>query len=252
MENTMITALHAYLQRNDYDTFPLKAVLFDMDGVLYNSMPYHCQSWLQTMTEFGYHCTYEEFFLHEGRTGKSTINLLTQREFNRDATEDERQKIYARKSELFARYNTGETIPLAHEMLQAVQQAGLQSVVVTGSGQPTLLKGLNEKFPNVFAPEKIVSAADVINGKPHPEPYLKGLQRAGNLCANEAVVVENAPMGVQAAAAAGIFTIAINTGPIDEQILHDAGADIVLPSMESLYNCWNIFLQEVQNINYTK
>ena len=54
----------------------------------------------------------------------------------------------------------------------------------------------------------------------------------GGLAPNEAIVVENAPMGVQAGAAAGIFTVAVNTGPIDGQVLLDAGANVLFPSMQ--------------------
>lgn len=235
----------SYLTLTGYNYFDLKAVLFDMDGVLYNSMPCHCKSWLQTMTEFGYHCTYEEFFIHEGRTGRSTINLLTQREFGREATEDEITTIYRRKSQLFTKYNNGETIPYAREMLSQVKDNGFQTILVTGSGQKSLLGKLEENFPGVFSSEKMVTAFDVKNGKPNPEPYLKGLIKGGNLSPNQAIVIENAPMGVQSAADAGIFCIAINTGPIDEQVLYDAGADIVLPSMEALYANWHKILEQV-------
>ncbi len=236
-----------YLSLNGYRYFDIKAVLFDMDGVLYNSMPYHCQSWLQAMTEFGYHCTYEEFFLHEGRTGGSTINLLTQREFGRNATEEEIKTIYKRKSELFTLYNKGETIPYAREMLNKVKAEGLETILVTGSGQQSLLGKLEENFPGIFVREKMVTAFDVKNGKPNPEPYLRGLIKAGNLGTNEAVVIENAPMGVQSAADAGIFCIAINTGPMDSQVLYDAGADMVLSSMEELYKNWDDIFSNLKN-----
>lgn len=78
-----------------------------------------------------------------------------------------------------------------------------------------------------------MTAADVKQGKPSPEPYLRGLAKAG-VRADEALVIENAPMGVQAAVAAGIFTIAVNTGPIPPQKLYEAGADILFPDMLSL------------------
>ena len=51
---------------------------------------------------------------------------------------------------------------------------------------------------------------------------------------NEAIVVENAPMGVQSASRAGIFTIAVNTGPLADEILWSEGADLVLHSMSEL------------------
>ena len=64
----------------------------------------------------------------------------------------------------------------------------------------------------------------------------------GGLQPWEAIVVENAPLGVRAGTAANIFTIAVNTGPLDEQVLRDAGADLVFPTMPALCDSWeNIF-----------
>ena len=83
----------------------------------------------------------------------------------------------------------------------------------------------------------MVTAFDVKYGKPNPEPYLMALQK-GELKPNEAIVIENAPLGVQAGAAAGIFTIAVNTGPIDGKVLLDAGADILFSSMQEFCDNW--------------
>jgi beta-phosphoglucomutase-like phosphatase (HAD superfamily) len=56
-------------------------------------------------------------------------------------------------------------------------------------------------------------------------------------------------MGVEAAVAAGIFTIAINTGPIDPKVLSDAGANIVLSSMEDLYNNWERYYNILSSVS---
>ena len=58
----------------------LKAVLFDMDGVLFNSMPYHSEAWHQVMKTHGLDLSREEAYMHEGRTGASTTNIVFQRE----------------------------------------------------------------------------------------------------------------------------------------------------------------------------
>ena len=68
-------------------------------------------------------------------------------------------------------------------------------------------------------------------------------ERVCSLCSNShsftyAMVVENAPLGVRAAVAAGIFTVAVNTGPLDAKLLADEGAAIVLPSMTALAEQW--------------
>ena len=58
----------------------------------------------------------------------------------------------------------------------------------------------------------------------------------------EGVVVENAPLGVRAAKAAGIYTIAVNTGPLPNEALTDEGADTLFPSMQALCDGWEQFV----------
>ena len=230
----MIEWLKAYLQQHQYGRLDLKAVIFDMDGVLYDSMPAHDRSWRQTMDERNLQHIPYEFYLQEGRIGKSTINAVFQRNLQRDATEEEVQRIYARKTELFQQYNSGATMPGAKEVVDYVREKGLTPVLVTGSGQPSLLERLDVDFPGIFTPATMVTAFDVVNGKPDPEPFLTGLKKGGNLKPNQAIVIENAPLGIEAAVAAGIFTIAVNTGPLPDTVLQQAGASLVFDSMTTL------------------
>ena len=113
----------------------------------------------------------------------------------------------------------------------------MKIVVVTGSGQRSLLERLETEFQGLVNRELIVTSFDVEHGKPNPEPYLKGLSKAG-ISPEEGIVVENAPLGVRAAVAAGIFTIAVNTGPLPDKLLADEGADIIFPSMPALRDAW--------------
>ena len=207
---------------------PIKAVLFDMDGVLYDSMPNHAKAWSTAVTEFGLRMSPHEAYLHEGRTGHGTINILAQRHWGRNATTEEMERIYAAKSALFNTCPEPQPMPGAAQLLQSIRSLGLTIVLVTGSAQHSLLTRLAHDFPGIFSAERMVTAFDVKHGKPHPAPYLMGLEKAG-VSASEAVVIENAPLGVEAAHAAGIYTIAVNTGPLSPKVLLDAGADIVLP-----------------------
>ena len=136
-------------------------------------------------------------------------------------------------------------MPGAWELLQKIKEAGLVPMVVTGSGQRSLLDRLEHNFPNTFHPELMVTAFDVKHGKPHPEPYLMALEKGG-FNVNEAIVIENAPFGVQAGIAAGIFTIAVNTGPLDNKVLLDAGANALYPSMQALCDGWTTFTNSLQ------
>lgn len=222
-----------YLQKHGFGEFSPKAVLFDMDGVLFDSMPAHAGSWATVCTEFGLEMSAEEAYMHEGRTGESTINILTQRHWKRDASPEEIQQIYEAKCRLFNTYPEAPRMPGADAVLARVRAAGLRIMVVTGSGQQSLLQRLETGYPGYFAPGRVVSSKDVKHGKPSPEPYLLGLERAG-VKPWEAIVVENAPLGVRAAVAARIFTIAVNTGPLSDQVLLGEGADMLFPSMAAL------------------
>ena len=210
-----------------------QAVLFDMDGVLFDSMPNHAYAWSHAMTQFGLEMTAYEAYLHEGRTGSGTIDILTRRYWGRDATEEEIERIYAAKAELFNTLPEPQPMPGALEALTAAKELGSKIVLVTGSGQAKLLESLELHYPGFFREELMVTGFDVKFGKPHPEPYLMGLQKAG-VKAEEAIVVENAPLGVESAKGAGIFTIAANTGPLEDHILKDAGADVVVPGLKEV------------------
>lgn len=228
----MITklAITEYLRRNSFISIQPRAALIDMDGTLYDSMPSHARAWQKMMSELGIDVPVEEFFLYEGRTGASTINILFNRAFNRDATTDEVEALYRRKTELFSDMPKVSPMPGAKEMLNFLVESGMECVLVTGSGQRSLIDRLDEDFPGVFAPGRIISSRDVKHGKPDPEPYIAAMKLV-EVRPYQAVVIENAPLGVMAGRASKAFTIGVNTGPISPSTLYDAGADAVFNSM---------------------
>lgn len=216
----------------------LKAVFFDMDGIIFNSMPYHAQAWVYALNSVGVPFTPYDVYMNEGRTGAATVNSAFMDTFDREATEEEIQQIYKIKSDKFDEINIIKAVEGVGELLKKVKAAGLHIYVVTGSGQSSLLNSLEQYFPGIFQKDNIISANDVKFGKPHPEPYLKALEKS-KLQPSEAIVIENAPMGVESAAAAGIFTIAVNTGILEEFILEGSGANAVYSDMASLEHRWS-------------
>lgn len=230
-------AIDNYLYIHRHKSINLKAVLFDMDGVLFDSMPNHAESWHRVMKRFGFGLSREEAYMHEGRTGAATINIVSRRERGHDATEEEIKNIYQAKTEEFNKCPKAERMPGALEVLTKIKDAGLTPMVVTGSGQTSLLERLNHNFPNIFQAELMVTAFDVKYGKPNPEPYLMALKKGG-FKANEALVIENAPLGIQAGVAAGIFTIAVNTGPLPDKVLLNEGANLLFHSMPDFNENW--------------
>lgn len=211
----------------------LKAVFFDQDGVLYNSMPYHAESWAWAMTKHGLPYTAMECYRNEGRTSTGVIQEHHRQMYGTDATPELIEAIYKDKTEHFTEMTGGfpGIIPDVDKVLQYLRSQGVQCWVVTGSGQRDLINALNKTFDNVFT--GIISSFDVKKGKPDPEPYLKAWERSG-FKKEECLVVENAPLGVRAAKAAGLFTCAVNTGILPDADLEAEHADKVFPNMAAL------------------
>jgi len=236
------TEIEIFIQKKNYPTFTPKAVFFDMDGVLFDSMKHHAVAWVKALKQMGLPFTEYEAYMNEGRTGASTIDGVFLKTHERNATENEKRTIYRIKSKFFEACGKTEKMPYAFDLLQKIKSQNLMIYIVTGSGQSNLIDSLDDNFPEIFQQEKMITAYDVKFGKPHPEPYLKALKKSG-LKPWEVVVIENAPLGVESASAAGLFTIAINTGPLEKKVLSESGADVVLDGMDDLYKRWDAFIK---------
>lgn len=217
--------------RNGFES--LKAVFFDMDGVLYDSMGNNAIAWNQAFASLGLDFPHEKVYLNEGRTGSSTVQMVFLEQLGREANPEELSEVYRRKSQYF------EALPAARpfvgmvDFMRRLDQQGIAIWVVTGSAQELLLEGLCLDFPGLVEKNRIISAKDVKIGKPHPEPYLKALEKSGHR-REEVVVIENAPLGVQSARAAGIRTIGFNTGILADGLLSQEGAEVVVKQMHQL------------------
>ncbi|MCR5680124.1 MAG: HAD hydrolase-like protein [Prevotella sp.] len=230
----MNKAIEQYLERHGFEALCPKAVLFDMDGVLYDSMPNHAIAWHESMSRFGIHMTELDAYATEGARGVDTIRKMMKTQQGRDIDEAEAQRMYDVKSEIFHALPQPPIMAGVLHLMSQIRSMGLRIGVVTGSGQRPLIQRLLSDFGEFLDADHIVTAYDVKHGKPLPDPYLMGLQKTGGLKPWEALVVENAPLGVQAGAAARIFTIAVNTGILPDSQLWDSGANLVFPSMTSL------------------
>lgn len=226
-------AMARYVDRHGYGRFAPQAALIDMDGTLLDSMKWHTLAWHRLATELGIEATREEFYLYEGMTGAATIGLLFRRAFNREASQAEITELYNRKTGYFNELPRVGIVPGADELTALLMGHGITRVLVTGSGQLSNLQRLNEDFPGAFADDMRITAHDVAHGKPHPEPYLKAMQKAG-VEPWQSIVIENAPRGVEAGVRSGAFTVAVTTGPIPCGEMWRAGADVVFPSMHHL------------------
>ena len=232
-------AIKKYLEEHGFEALRPKAVLFDMDGVLYDSMPNHAIAWQESMAQQGLQMTADDAYATEGARGVDTIRLMVKRQLGRVIDEAEAQRMYDVKSRIFHSLPEAPVMPGIRELMQKIKASGLQVGVVTGSGQRPLIQRILKDFGDYVDEAHITTAYDVERGKPNPDPYLMGLQKAGNLAPYEAIVVENAPLGVRAGYAARIFTVAVNTGPLPDEELLMAGANLIFPTMQEFCDHWH-------------
>jgi len=199
----------------------VQAVLFDLDGVLIDSMPSHERAWRQVLGEIGIEPPSLYIRLHEGEKAETTIRRLL-REWGIEASDEEVTTLIERKRELYRGMAVRGLIPAARRIAEKFLSAKIHCGIVTGSVRANMNGVMTAEEIALFDP--IISAEMCQHGKPHPEPYLKALEVL-NLPARECLVVENAPLGIQSAKAAGIRVAAL-TVTLPREYLTEA--DVIL------------------------
>ncbi len=198
-----------------------KAVIFDMDGVLLDSMKYHALSFKRALNEIGIDINEKSVYKLEGKGAEDTIVHLLRKE----GMEPEKkivEKLVGRKREIFDSINKTEPFPGVKKLLDSLG-VRFKLALVTGSTRGNVEGFLEKYFDNVF--DVVVAGEDTEDKKPDPGPYLHCLEKLGSE-AQECLVVENAPLGVKSAKNAGIECWAVATY-LDGDLLREAGADEV-------------------------
>ena len=234
------SSLAKYLAKHGFEAFRPKAVLFDMDGVLYDSMPNHAVAWQKSMKEFGIVMSRADAYATEGQRGVDTIRQMVLAQKGHDIGEAEAQEMYNLKTKYFHEMDEPPMMPGALQLMEQIHHCGMAIGVVTGSGQRPLIARLMKDYGQYLSVGHIVTAYDVKRGKPHPDPYLEGMVRLGNLNPWNTIVVENAPLGVEAAVAARAFTICVNSGQLPTHLFEERSADLIFDSMWQLNEQWKM------------
>ncbi len=191
------------------------ALIFDMDGTLVDSMPYHEKAWDLMMPELGISVDRFEFFTWSaGLTNKEIFPRL----LNRAVGEDELAMLAGRKESLYRECYRDAMSPMhgAVDLLIRAREANIQTALGTAAPPENIelvIGGLDlyEHFP------VIVGGADVRNGKPDPEIFLRCAEKM-NVTPNRCLVFEDTPAGIEAAFRAGMKCIAITTTLNESQV----------------------------------
>ncbi len=203
------------------------AVLWDMDGVIVDTAPYHFKAWQQTFARLGVKYTMAQFKESFGRRNEAIIPEL----MGKPVSADEIAVIARRKEALFRRLARGNIKPFpgAIELLQFLTKSNIKMALVSSTPPhniDSILDSLDIK--EVF--QTIISGADVAKGKPDPECFLLAASRLGVETEN-CVVIEDSTAGVNAAKSAEMKCIAVtNTRPRNQL----KKADLVVDNLKDI------------------
>ncbi|MDD2702924.1 MAG: HAD family phosphatase [Candidatus Omnitrophica bacterium] len=208
-------------------SFSPRAIIFDMDGVIVDSMPYHFIAWYEALRPWGVRVSCFDVYAKEGERWDKTLTGLLEKE-GISPDEETMRKIFLDRKKIFEKYFKRFIFKGVREFLSCLKTKGYVLGLVTGTPLPEVRKILPAGIRDIFA--CFITGDRVIHGKPHPEPYVKAARSLG-ISPSECVVVENAPLGIRSAKSAGMFCIAVSTS-LPKEYLEEA--DIIVERLEDI------------------
>ena len=204
-----------------------RGVLFDLDGVLVDSTPAVARVWAWWARQHGFDADKVVREAH-GKPSIATIReLLPNGNHEAENLEVERREIEDVEGVI--------PLPGAMELLRAIPSE--KWAIVTSCTRR--LAKVRIGTAGLPTPKRMVTSNDIRNGKPDPEPYLKGAQILG-AAGTECVVIEDAPAGIRAGKAAGAHVVALRTTAEDAE-LRAAGADWIVD------DCAELSVDQIKN-----
>lgn len=184
-----------------------RGFLFDLDGTLIDSMPCHHDAWVSWHARRGLAIDADAFFA--ATAGRSNDEILTDlfpaaSPAERIAMADEKERLYREAAATRLALVAG-----AAAFVETARAAGVKLAVCTASTPENMALAF-ARFPIRDWVETVVSPADGLRGKPHPDLFLEAARRLG-LAPERCIVFEDAPLGIEAARRAGMSAVALTT-----------------------------------------
>lgn len=191
-----------------------RGVLFDLDGVLVDSTPAVARVWTVWAQKHGF-APEETVRKAHGRPSLATIReLLPDADHIAENAIVERMEIE----------DVSDVIPLPGALELLASLPADRWTVVTSCTRALALVRL--RVAGLPLPDRMITSTDIVNGKPHPEPYLRGAGLLG-FAPQDCLVFEDAPAGIRSGKAAQSRVVAFQTTERDE-LLRQAGADWIV------------------------
>jgi beta-phosphoglucomutase len=209
------------------------AVIFDLDGVIVDSMPIYEIAWTQALEAHGVHIDRMDVYYREGESKPITARELYLKAKGVLPSEKVTEQIVSAVDSVYKKNFVLQLTDGIQELLAELKEKAVRCALVTGSSRATLNFLMNKAdLFDMF--DVTVSGDETQAGKPHPDPYLQAIMRLELDPAN-CIVIENAPFGVQSATAAGALCLGfIGSSPLPKQALLRSGAAQVSTTIREL------------------
>ena len=185
----------------------INTIIFDMDGVIVDGMPYHIRSWKEALSTIGMSVSDLEIYLMEGMTGRETMEIFASKS-NTSLSDETVENVIKLKRRIFNDIFTVTLMKGVKDFLFELKKRRYNLALVTGTRLEVVKKVLQMGLNDIF--KVIVTGERVNKGKPDPEPYLKAVDELGAR-KEDCIVIENAPAGITSAKNAGLTCFAVQT-----------------------------------------
>lgn len=188
----------------------IKALIFDLDGVIVDTAHYHFVAWQRLARELGIDFTEKDNERLKGVSRMRSLEIILEIG-NRQMSESEKERLATRKNAWFVEYiqnvKPDEIFPGVKEMIQTCKAAGFRVALASSSKNArTVLRNL--EVEDLF--EGFVDGNMITHSKPNPEIFLKAAAQLG-VEPQHCVVFEDAEAGVEAALAAGMKCVGVGS-----------------------------------------
>ncbi|SCY50103.1 HAD family hydrolase [Microvirga guangxiensis] len=208
-----------------------KAIIFDVDGTLVDTVDLHASAWVEALKQFGIDIAFKDMRAQIGKGGDQILQGLVPP----DVLKEKQEEIEAFRADLFKReyLPRARPFPGVRALFEHIRASG-QSAVLASSGKEDEVEGYKKLADIADLVDSATSSDDAERSKPFPDIFQAALEKLAPLGADDAVVVGDTPYDAEAARNAGLKTVGVLSGGFSEQALREAGCIAIYRDPEDL------------------